>query len=176
MDTPGHESARLFFRNSSWYLAGTAVFGHNERPCRLGYVVVCTPKWQTVRASVEGWVGEETVEIEISVDPKRRWSLNGKLCPEVNGCIDLDLNFSPSTNLLPIRRLGLNVGQEASVKAAWLRFPEFILEPLEQVYHRIGPSTYRYTTAGGTFIAELTVNDAGFVIEYPGFWTLVAVA
>lgn len=31
---------------------------------------------------------------------------------------DLDLNFSPSTNLIPLRRLGLAVGAEAPVRAA----------------------------------------------------------
>lgn len=37
-------------------------------------------------------------------------------------CVDIDLNFSPSTNLLPIRRFDLSVGASAIVRAAWLRF------------------------------------------------------
>lgn len=73
------------------------------------------------------------------------------------------LNFSPSTNLLPIRRLNLAIGQGAAVRAAWLRFPSFTLEPLEQVYRRIDPTTYRYESAGGRFVAELQVNDSGLV-------------
>jgi hypothetical protein len=88
----------------------------------------------------------------------------------VAGCIDLDLNFSPSTNLLPVRRLGLSVGQRAGVNAAWLRFPSFTLEPLEQVYQRLSEDTYRYESAGGRFTRELSVNQAGFVTHYPGFW------
>jgi len=88
----------------------------------------------------------------------------------VAGCIDLDLNFSPSTNLLPIRRLSLTVGEEASVRAAWLRFPSFTLEPLEQIYRRTGATTYVYESAGGRFVRELIVNEAGFVTLYPGIW------
>src|SRR5438093_248859 len=84
-----------------------------------------------------------------------RWTPNGTECPAVAGCVDLDLNFSPSTNLLPIRRLDLPIGGRAAVRAAWLRFPGFTLEPLEQVYHRIDEGTYRYESAGGSFIAEL---------------------
>lgn len=84
------------------------------------------------------------------------------------GCIDLDLNFSPSTNLLPIRRLGLAVGQEAAARAAWLRFPSFTLEPLDQRYRRIDAATYRYESAGG-FAADLAVDAAGVVTRYPGF-------
>ena len=87
----------------------------------------------------------------------------------MEGCDDLDLNFSPSTNALPIRRLGLAVGQAAEVRAAWLRFPSFALEPLEQVYRRTGDAIYRYESAGGTFVADLEVNAAGLVIHYPGF-------
>lgn len=92
------------------------------------------------------------------------------------GCIDLDLNFSPSTNLLPIRRLGLAIGQEAVARAAWLRFPSFTLEPLEHLYRRIDATTYRYESAGGRFVTELQVNAAGFVTYYPNFWQVEVAA
>lgn len=169
LDRPGHEAARLFFQDSRWHLTGTAVFAHNQHPCRLDYMVVCDSKWQTLSGKVAGWVGDELVEVEISVDAARRWWLNGTERPEVAGRTDLDLNFSPSTNLLPIRRLGLAVGQGAEVKAAWLRFPSFTLEPLDQRYHCIDATTYRYESAGGKFVAELRVNAAGFVTYYPNF-------
>lgn len=170
LDQPGHESARLASQDSSWRLTGTAVFAHDGRPCGLDYVVVCDPEWRTVSARVAGWVGVETIRVELSVDSARRWRLNGTECPEVAGCIDLDLNFSPSTNLLPIRRLGLAVGKGAEVRAAWLRFPSFTLEPLDQRYRRTHVGTYRYESAGGTFVTDLDVNSAGFVTRYPGFW------
>jgi uncharacterized protein len=170
LDQPGHEAARLLFRPPSWHLIGTAVFAHHQQPCRLDYQVLCDAAWHTVSGKVAGWVGNETVEIELAVDAARRWWLNGTERPEVAGCIDLDLNFSPSTNLLPVRRLGLAIGQEAEVKAAWLRFPSFTLEPLAQRYRRIDATTYRYESAGGRFVTELQVNTTGFVTHYPGGW------
>lgn len=174
LDQPGHESARLSLQETGWHLAGTAVFAHQQQPCRLDYLVVCDSQWQTVSGRVAGWVGDEGVEIELSVDSARRWWVNGTECPEVEGCADLDLNFSPSTNLLPIRRLNLAVGQEAEVTAAWLRFPSFSLEPLKQTYRRIAAATYRYESGGGTFVRELPVHASGFVTDYPDFWTLEA--
>jgi hypothetical protein len=90
--------------------------------------------------------------------------------PNVVGCTDIDLNFSPSTNLLPIRRLALAVGESADVNAAWLRFPSFKLEQLPQQYLRLDETTYRYESAGGQFVAELQVDLFGFVIDYPGIW------
>jgi hypothetical protein len=170
LDQPGHEAARLIFQHPGWHLTGTAVFLHNQQPCRLDYLVICNSGWQTLSGKVAGWSGNKAVEIELSVDSAHCWWLNGRECPEVEGCIDLDLNFSPSTNLLPIRRLSLAIGQEAVVKAAWLRFPDFTLKPLQQLYHRIDVSTYRYESAGGRFVTNLRVNDSGFVISYPNFW------
>jgi hypothetical protein len=168
---PGHEFARLAQVNSQWEMTGTALLLFESLPCRLDYQVICDASWHTRSAQISGWVGDQRVEIEILVDKAFNWSLNGVEQPHVAGCIDLDLNFSPLTNTLPIRRLDLAVGQSAEVKAAWLRFPSFRLEPLEQVYRRIDDSTYRYESAGGSFTADLTVNEVGLVTHYPGQWT-----
>jgi hypothetical protein len=170
LDQPGHEAARLAYQPPFWRLMGAAVFAHEGQACRLDYEVVCNSVWETRSGRVSGWVGDEPVEIEIAVDASHHWYLNGEEYPQVDGCTDLDLNFSPSTNLLPIRRLGLSIGQGADVKAAWLRFPGFRLEPLEQRYIRINDGIYRYESAGGSFTRELSVNEAGFVTHYPGFW------
>jgi hypothetical protein len=170
LDRPGHESACLIRRDPGWHLGGTAIFAHGGLPCRLDYKVICDAEWQTLSGKVEGWVGERIVEIEISVDSQRRWWFNREERPEVMGCTDLDLNFSPSTNLLPLRRLGLALGQYAEIRAAWLRFPSFTLEPLEQYYTRIDEAIYRYESAGGRFVAELKVNEEGFITEYPCLW------
>ena len=169
LDRPGHETARLSGRGGGWSLSGTAVFAHDGQPCRLDYSILCDSDWRTSEAGIEGWVGRETIRIEIAAGSSGAWRVNGSNRPEVEGALDLDLNFSPSTNLLPIRRLGLAVGEEANVRAAWLRFPSFALEPLEQSYRRVTESRYRYESAGGRFVAELEVNAAGFVTLYPGF-------
>lgn len=170
LDQPGHESARLLRQEVGWHLGGTAVFVHEGEACRLDYTVACDAEWQTVSARVAGWLGTRAVEIAIAVEPGRRWRLDGAEWAAVAGCVDLDLAFSPSTNLLPIRRMGLAIGQEARVRAAWLRFPSFVLEPIEQVYRRLDVTTYRYESAGGRFVRQLEVDAVGFVVRYPGLW------
>lgn len=166
----GHEAARVYQLNAEWCLEGTAVFATDDRPCTLSYLVVCDSTWNSLRGSVSGWLGSDNVNIEITVDDHRRWLLNGAEHPAVNGCVDLDLNFSPSTNLLPIRRLNLAIGQHAEVSAAWLRFPSFEFEPLSQIYTRLDEFTYRYSSNDGKFMRDLTVNEAGLVTDYPGLW------
>jgi len=170
LDVPGHEACRLTALETGWRLAGTAVFSYEGQACRLEYAITCDEQWRTLSAEVSGWAGERDVEVEVTRDDAGLWHLNGSLIPEVEGCVDVDLNFSPSTNTLPIRRLGLAVGGEAEVRAAWLRFPGFTLEPLPQRYRRLGERTYRYESAGGRFVRDLPVNAAGFVIRYPDFW------
>jgi len=171
LDRPGHEALRVEETARGWRLSGSAVFGGAGGPSRLEYAIVTDAAWRTVSARVDGWVGERAIAIEMAVDSSGRWSMNGSPQPSVEGCVDLDLNFSPSTNMLPIRRLALPVGGEAPVRAAWLRFPGFTLEPLEQTYRRTGELTYRYESAGG-FVVDLTVSPDGIVTEYPGFFAL----
>ncbi len=96
--------------------------------------------------------------------------MNGAPVAAVAGCIDVDLSFTPATNLLPIRRLGLPIGSSAPVAAAWLRFPELDLQRLDQVYTRAAEGRYEYSSAGGSFRATLQVAASGFVTDYPGLW------
>ena len=128
-----------------------------------------------IRSSARLPVGSERKERAQKsnpVDSAQHWRLNDTECVVVAGCIDIDLSFTPATNLLPIRRLQLPIGNEAVVRAAWLRFPTFTLEPLEQTYRRAGAKSYRYETLAGKFDKDLVVNDAGFVTQYPGFWEI----
>jgi uncharacterized protein len=171
---PGHESCRLFSSGQEWHLEGTAVFSHEQQPCRLNYQIVCDAAWHTRSAYVDGWLGDTLIDIQIITDSTGNWWLNEAEQAQAAGCTDIDLNFSPSTNLLPIRRLRLGVGEAAEVKAAWLRFPSFQLETLLQQYRRLDESIYRYESAGGQFVAELKVNSSGFVIDYPGIWQVEA--
>lgn len=170
LDQPGHEIGKLTPRNDGWELSGTALFMHEMRPCKLDYRVMCNPAWETNSAHVRGSIGKHDIDLNVSIDTQQRWFLNGAEHAAVAGCTDIDLGFSPSTNLLPIRRLSLGIGEEAEVKAAWLPFPSLVFEPLPQVYRCEGENTYRYESGGGSFIRTLEVNDVGFVTSYPGLW------
>ena len=172
LDLPGHEASLLSERDGGWELSGSAVFRHEGQDCRLDYTIGCDSAWRTRSARVGGWLGDRSVALEISVDDHVRWQLNAVEQPAVAGCLDIDLNFRPSTNLLPIRRLRLREGQGAAVRAAWLRFPEVTLEPLEQRYQRLDATTFRYESGDGAFQRDLAVAPSGFVTDYPGFFRI----
>ena len=169
LDQPGHESARLVHHAPFWQLGGTAVF-LLDRSCRLEYQIVCDAAWRTLHARVIGWYGADPVKAELYTDTACRWTINGQPAPEVAGCVDLDLSFSPATNAIPIRRLALNQGERAEVRSAWLTFPGLALEQLVQTYTRTGESTYHYDSSGGEFVTDIDVDDAGLVVRYPPLW------
>ena len=169
LSTPGHETAKIYGDESEgWTIEGASVFLHEGEPVRLDYLIECDAEWNTTFATVDGWVGDEIVEFEIVVNGGT-WEINGEHVAAVDNCTDIDLNFSPVTNTLPIRRLKLDVGETRAVRAGWLRFPSFQLEPLEQTYTRSDKSTVLYETVSG-FAATLTVNEDGLVTNYPNGW------
>ena len=90
--------------------------------------------------------------------------------PAVSGCVDLDLAFTPATNLISVRRLALAVGEAADVTAAWFDFRAKTLTPLRQSYQRISASEYAYSCPDIDFRATLLVDDDGFVRRYPPLW------
>jgi hypothetical protein len=149
-------------------LEGVAVFVHEAAPCRVDYRVRTTEHWRTRDAYLSGWVGNRSIDVGVEVDAEGNWVQNDVECPAVAGCIDVDLGFSPSTNTVAIQRLGLAVGQSASVRAAWLPFPLLELQVLDQRYTRIAESTYAYES--GSFKAQLDVDRLGLVQMYSGLW------
>jgi len=94
--------------------------------------------------------------------------------PAVAGCLDVDLAFTPATNILPLRRLRLAVGESREMTAAWVRFPDLSVEPLAQRYTRLDEGRVRYESRDGAFTAELEVDELGLVERYPPLWERVA--
>lgn len=175
LDMPGHEIADLERMGDGWELRGLALLAHDGQPCRLEYRIGCDAEWRTRTLRVHGQVGARPVMRELTRSADDEWIADGRSVPALRDCIDVDLGFSPSTNLLPIRRLDLAVGDRAEVRAAWVRFPTLALEVLEQVYTRLARDRYRYESAGGAFRRDLTVSVQGWVTEYPDFWRAEAV-
>jgi hypothetical protein len=88
----------------------------------------------------------------------------------LDGCADLDLGFTPATNLLQLRRLALAPGQAADVAVAWLDVAGGTLEVLFQRYERRSTATYFYAAPRFDYSAVLIVDATGFIHRYPGLW------
>lgn len=156
-----------------WVLRGTVLTLVNRAAVEARYELACDDAFHTRRAdvSVRMASGERTLKIVVE---NGRWFENDRENLAVTGAIDIDLGWSPSTNTLPIRRMDIAVGKSSGeFIAAWVRFPELVLEPLPQEYLRLSDRQYRYSSRGGVFTAELLVDGDGLVIDYQGFWQRV---
>ena len=137
---------------------------------RVRYEIALDAAWRTRRVRVARLGAGLSQPLRLRSDGAGSWLRDGSRAPELAGCTDVDLEASPSTNLLPIRRLALPVGGVAEVLAAWVRLPQLSVEPLRQRYTRLGPRSYRYESLGSGFTADLDVDEVGLVVRYPGFW------
>lgn len=174
LDGEGHDRCTLELDAEGHRLAGTALFSHNGVSYDIRYTIITDAQWHTrvVAAHVQG-DGRER-RLSLRADGAGAWWMSDSELPELAGCLDVDLAFTPATNTLPIRRLGLDVGGEAQIAVAYVGFPDNALLVARQGYTRIADDRYRYTFGDGK--AELTVDDAGLVIEYPGYRKAVATA
>ena len=154
-------------------LSGTILTVEDTQPLRVEYTVQCDRTWATRSAHIAVVHGSVSKELELMVDDQKRWWSDGQPVPAVEGCIDIDISLSPSTNTLPIRRLSLARGGESDVVAAWIRFPDLAIEALPQRYARTGENLYRYASDGGAFTADIEVDELGLVVRYPPLWERV---
>lgn len=176
VDRDGLDACRVQQSDAGWVLSGKALFIYHSASCALDYRVVCDPRWRTLSATVNGWTGSRLVDLRIARQPGQRWLLNDVEVAQMDGCIDLELGFTPATNLIAIRRLALAPGQRVLVTAAYLSFPELELRALDQSYHRTSLDSYAYETTFPAINTQLAVNPAGFVTDYPGLWRAEASA
>lgn len=173
LDTPGHDACRLErVDGGGWQLDGTAVFLHDGTPARLHYRVACDPAWISRRGRVSGWLGARSVDLDIARVVGGGWTLDGAAMPGLEGCVDLDLGFTPATNLLALQRLALADGDAADAPAAWLDVWAGALQALAQRYTRRGEATYWYEAPSVGYAGLLDVTPTGFVRRYPGLWEM----
>ena len=177
LDVPGREEATFTLTPVGWRLAGELNVEEAGVTATLRYAIQCDPAWRTRSAVIEGQACGSPVRFSLAADGAGRWTSDGVALPHLAGALDVDLGFTPATNTLPIRRLGLAVGQSAPVRSAWLRCPELRLEPLEQTYTREAERTFRYRALvdGDPFVARLDIDACGRVVRYEGLWEMEAI-
>jgi hypothetical protein len=97
------------------------------------------------------------------------WLVNGERRGDLDGARDIDIVATPMTNTLPIRRLGLAVGESADVDTAWVdRDLTVVRDP--QRYTRVGEREYLFEARDSDFRAIITVDDDGVVLDYPALF------
>jgi uncharacterized protein len=177
------------------YARGTVVAA-DPVPYTGRYELRTDPAWATVHLDVtaEGADWTRSVRLELAAGRWRavtaekgnldavlsaaghaRAGLPGIEDPDrLYGAFDVDLGGSPLTNALPIRRLDLvkaERGVSHRLNVAWVLLPSLEVVQADQIYTPLGDGRVRF--ASETFSADLTIDEDGFVVDYPGLARLV---
>jgi uncharacterized protein len=169
----GHSVARLEPDGDGWLAHGVEVLAAepDAGPLACWFRVRLDAGWLTrevdVRALDAG--GERTIALR--ADDERRWTLDGRPRPDLDGCLDVDVAATPLTNTFPVRRLtapdGLAVGERTTLAVAWVAVPTLAVTRVEQTYERLAEARWRYRDdTHGAF--DLTVDADGVVVDYEG--------
>lgn len=168
----GFEIAFVTTDTSGIRLAGHTTAVEAGRAWSVRYDIELDPRWHTRRAHVSALssAGEQAVTIE--TDGSGRWQVDGVARPELDGCLDVDLESSACTNTIPVHRLRLDVGEGAEAPAAYVRAVELAVERLEQRYMRVdddaGHQRYDYRAPAFGVECRLVYDTSGLVLDYPG--------
>ena len=171
-DEPGLEHLRLAQSDRELVADGMILRVLDGKPLRAQYQIRCDPGWN-VREVELSLPGSGREALRLWADGRGHWQDDaGNALPQLNGCIDVDLSITPFTNTLPIRRLSLKPGQASEISVAYIAVPEMDVKPVRQRYTCLHESSegglYKYEGLGTGFEANLPVDDAGLVLDYPG--------
>lgn len=147
--------------------AGTSVGVEDRAPWSFRYVVEVDASWHGLRATVDTAEGRR---LTVETDEPGRWLVDGIRAPELDGCLDIDLEGSAVTNTAPVHRLGLDVGAEGESAAVYVR-STLAVERLDQTYRRLPAESgfaFAYASPRFDYRATLAFSDDGLVAEYPG--------
>jgi hypothetical protein len=136
------------------------------------YAITVDGTWHAREATIVGQVADGVREVLLRSTGEGRWEVNGRRRPELDGCLDVDLESSACTNTLPVHRLGLDIGDRARAPAAYVRASDLAVTRLEQEYRRIDNDgqmhRYWYSAPAFDFECELVFDASGLTFAYPG--------
>src|ERR1700761_2415521 len=137
------------------------------------YDLVTDETGATKRLGMTVTSAERERQLVVARDNQNMWLITnhqGDSRSAYDGALDVDVVFSPFFNALPIRRLGLTEKAETvTVSTVYINLPEIAISS--------APISYSSSAAGsGDGIkvhspvsdAVLTVDERGFIVDYPG--------
>ena len=168
----GLEHLEISDEDGAIHIRSTVIGDKDGTAYGVYYDMTLDADWTFASVVLKRADGAEKV---ISSDRKGNWvEGSGRRMLELEGCIDIDISGTPFTNTLPIRRnRDWVIGEPRRFNMAWV--PLDTLEPFKdgQIYTPLGNGKWRYQAADGSFEAEITVDEDGLVLDYPGLFRRV---
>jgi hypothetical protein len=187
---PGLEHAIVSADTDGWRADGRVIMAE-ERLVSIAYEVRCDAGFRVTRLTVSVTEAASETLLELAANGDGHWQVSGQHRPDLDGCVDVDINCTPVTNTLPIRRLEWSAGQTHDLDIVYVSVPELSVRPVRQRYTLLArdepgdrsegrerdersddemrdQAVFRYES--GSFRADLRVDSDGLVLDYPGIW------
>ena len=173
-DEVGLEQLRLVTNDEGAIADGLIIRVVDNQPIRLRYEIRVDAAWRLREANFDTWLPAYR-QLKLRADGCGSWTdATGRRVDELAGCVDIDLNLTPFTNTLPIRRFRLEPGAAEEISVAYVVAPDLSVQPVRQRYTRLENrgtgGRYHYEGLGTGFETEVQVDADGIVIDYPGIW------
>jgi hypothetical protein len=183
-DPDGAELAELELAADRLSAVGVAI-GSDPEPYRLDYTLETTAGFVTTRVTVAtrgaGW--SRSLDLRRGADGDWRVAVTAEGSIELPepggdpsvfaGALDPDLALSPLFNTMPVLRHGLHLRPGSyDLRMIWISVPDLALHVSPQRYTNVDGDARRVRFESldpdDDFIAEITFDEEGIVIDYPG--------
>ena len=171
----GREELFLQRADAGFAVVSDVVGGDSDLGTRwdVRYSVDCDEAWRTRRVAIQERTSGR--RLELHGDGDGNWvDARGVPVDVIAGCVDIDFRATPFSNTLPIRRLGLSVGESVTIDVAYIDAPGLEVSRERQVYTRLDERRWRFEQPGAHFAAVITVDEDGLVVDYPGLFRRIA--
>ncbi|WP_028927335.1 putative glycolipid-binding domain-containing protein [Pseudonocardia acaciae] len=176
------ESARVLLGGGGIRALGRMVRAPLDAPAfTASYRLFVDEDGVLARLSVTSATAERERNLTLNHTEDGYWLLDtgsGGSRAEFDGALDVDLQYSPLYNTLPIRRLGLHrESLDHELPMVFVSLPTLEVEVTEQRYRTVstldadGRSVVNFSA--GTFVADITVDSDALVLDYPGIATRI---
>jgi len=167
-ETAGFDSAWATLEEGRLRADGHAVW-QRPRPVRIDYRLQTAEAFVTRAMDVEARWDGGSASLRLR-NEDGAWTVNGEPRPDLDGAQDCDLAACPLTNTMPILRHGLQrEAGDHELLMAFIQVPTLEVTPNRQRYtflRRLEAGTQvRYSS--GRFRSDLTIDEDGFVLDYP---------
>lgn len=170
LEAPGWEHVRVITEHPGWTVFDSIlVREHKGKVLRGGYTLVVDKQWRTLelRFMLESEPGSMQ-GVHLLSEGKGRWTdADEQHIPELDGILDVDIQWSPLTNSLPLNRLAMAEGSDHDIRVAYIALPDLTLQVVDQHYHRQNASTVIFSAPGSSATYPITVDQEGYVAAYP---------
>ncbi|WP_439956220.1 putative glycolipid-binding domain-containing protein [Nocardia mikamii] len=170
-DASRMESVRVVLTGNRIRASGRIIAGGcGEHPAfSASYDLVTDEVGRTKRLSLRSTVASGERHASIARDEENYWLVDAggtHVRSMFGGALDVDVVLSPFFNTLPIRRFGLaHATEDVQVPVVYVRVPDLLVQEAILTYSSGADGIHVLSPVSS---ATVTVDDDGFVLDYPG--------